>query len=818
MKIRFVAVLSLVLLALGLVQPAMAVSTSHWIAAGESDFKGGKLHNVVVTNLGDIKLSRAIQTIQDQDADVTTVNALAQTPDGTIYAGTGPKAKLLAVKEGRISTAATFGDAVNVLSVIGDDAGGLILGTGGDKGKVLRIKKAGDKPEEIFSDEDVQYVWSLARTPDGNIYAATGPNGQVFEIKPDGSHSEIYRGSEDNITALASDGKDLLYFGTDPNGLIVRFNRKTKDVFILYNTAEREITALALDHAGNLYAATGEVSDRQHTPKASDHDKIRGGRPESEPNGSPIPSNPAPAPSKPPELPNPNPGEPKPIPKKHSMRLDDSRAINTSQPLMMMVADGSSENADDSSDDSAAPGGPPSAPNPPGGAPAPDIISGGAAHHPPIPAMEQSATGDQRPDGNAIYKIDTDGFVTEIFRQNAVIYSMIVQNDLLLVGTGGEGNIYQVNPAAEETEVLAKVDAKQVMCLLPVKDGRIVMGLANSGGISALSSGYASDGTYISAVLDATQASRFGKMQLHGQLPDGTTLKVSTRSGNVKDSDAPGWSKWTADESAQEYVKVTAPSARFMQYRLTFATTDPARTPLVDRVDVPYQIPNLAPVIKSIKIGSGDDGENANGGAAGAGHNGETAGKPANTTVTIAWEASDANNDNLSYSLYFRFEPRGQWILLKDNVKETSYEWNTRTAADGRYQVKVVASDALSNPPGQGKTSSRVSSYFVIDNTAPTIGDLVIKATGSDVKIDLQAQDQTSIIANVEYTVDSSDDWQSVLPVDNIYDSPDEKVSFAIKGLAAGSHQVTIRATDSHGNAALQTAVVKIEGPTARGQ
>ena len=47
--------------------------------------------------------------------------------------------------------------------------------------------------------------------------------------------------------------------------------------------------------------------------------------------------------------------------------------------------------------------------------------------------------------------------------------------------------------------------------------------------------------------------------------------------------------------------------------------------------------------------------------------------------------------------------------------------------ADGRYEVKVVASDAAANPPGQGKTASRVSDPVVVDNTPPVIGDL--KAT-----------------------------------------------------------------------------------------
>jgi len=791
---------------LAAVIPAWAVSTSHWVHGNEEDFKGGTLHNVVVTNLGDVKLSRAVQTIQQQDPDVTTVNALAEAPDGTIYAGTGPKGVLLSVKGTNVSTVATLEDTVNILSLCIDDKGGLLLGTGGDKGQVLRIDKPGDKPVSIFSAPEVQYIWALVRTDDGNLYAATGPNGQVFEIKPDGSSSEIYKSSDDNITAMIGDGKDLLYLGTDPNGLVIRLNRKTKESFIVYNAGEAEVTALAMDQKGNLYAGTGEVEERQQGQQPPPETQPKAGRPEEPANAAPIPPSQPPAPPTPPSPPSPNPGEPKPIPNSHSENFDPYRpvyldAVNT-------------EPTDDEPSPEPEPGQPgaPSAPVIPGLSP-PSNQQGASA--PPNPA-------EQKPEGNAIYKIDKDGFVTEIFREDVVIYSMIVQNDALIVGTGGDGNIYQVSPDAEETEVLAKVDVKQIMCLLPAHDGRIIMGTANTGGISAMTAGYATDGTYISQVLDATQVSRFGKIQLHGLLPDGTTLKVSTRSGNLKDADAPGWSDWSADVSAQEFLPVTAPSARFLQYRLTFGTTDPTQTPVVDHVDVAYQLPNLPPVIKSIRIGaepeSDASSDNQGGGAPPGAPQGpphaqaESAPKSAGSgTQTITWDASDPNNDTLVYTLYFRKEHSGEWILLKDKLKDATYDWDTKTVADGRYQVKVVASDALSNQPGEGKTASRISSYYVVNNTPPVIGDITTTIAGKDVSVQLVAQDQTGIITNVEYALDSSEDWQTVLPVDSIYDDRRATVKFTITGLSSGSHQIAIRATDSEGNQSIVAVSARVQ-------
>ena len=51
-------------------------------------------------------------------------------------------------------------------------------------------------------------------------------------------------------------------------------------------------------------------------------------------------------------------------------------------------------------------------------------------------------------------------------------------------------------------------------------------GTANAGEIAAMSQGFAADGTFTSPALDAGQISSFGKIQLRGTLPGGTSLKV----------------------------------------------------------------------------------------------------------------------------------------------------------------------------------------------------------------------------------------------------------------------------------------------------
>ncbi|HET6246937.1 MAG TPA: hypothetical protein VFE47_04495 [Tepidisphaeraceae bacterium] len=850
-------------------QIASAVSTSYWRQANTADFKAGTLENVVATNLGDLKLSRAVKTLLEEDPKISSVNALAEAPDGSIYAGTGPHGMLLQIKDEKVSTIATLPDAA-VLSLVVEKNGAIIIGTGGQAGRVLRIDKPGNDPKTLFEADGVQYIWGLAQTPDGNIYAATGPNGALYEIKPDGSKRTILETNESNILSLISDGKDLLYLGTDPHGLVYRVNRKTGESFVLFNAAEAEVSALALDKAGNLYAGTAEAKEEPQTPQDNAQPAEKGGRPEGGAIGVPIPAD-RPKEPTPPPPPNPNPGQPDPIPKSpaqqselHVQSLMAKRAVAVAEsqslrfaprrmdmhnvdfsrrpmPFEMMsdavapvmlafdVAGADDPPPDDSPKKKRprpTPGDPNPGPNPnpnprPGKPDAnPQTAPAPAVH---APTVDTTTGPEARPEGNAIYKIDPDGFVTEIFRQPVLILSMVENNGTLLVATGGaEGQIYQLRPSADETVVLAKVDPKEIMCLLSARDGKVYMGTANVGTLAAMSSGFAARGTYASPVLDATQISRFGKIHLHGALPAGTGITVATRSGNVKDADEKTWSKWSDEAPAAEFLQVMSPSARFLQYRVTFTSTEGKATPVVGDVSIAYQVPNLPPQIKAVKIattGSAGSGAGTDvaamaapdaDAAAAASHHIESARRQ-----TIAWDASDPNNDTLTYSLYLRAVGESGWILLKDKLTDATYDWDTRTVADGRYEVKVIASDASSNPPGQGKTASRVSDPLTVDNTPPVIGDVKSQQRGADVHIDLKVVDHTSTVASVDYAVDSTKDWQFVLPTDQIYDSPEETVSFSIPGLKAGQHQITLRATDSKGNQSFENLYVNVQGGAA---
>ncbi len=787
------------LLVLALAAPAAAVTTSHWTAATEADFKAGKTHDVVTTSLGHLRLGRAVRTLLAEQPKVAAVYALAEAADGTVYAGTGPQGVLLRVRADKVETVAELGDGVNITALLVDPDGGLLVGVGGGKGLVYRIEHP-DQPKAapipIFQADGVQYVWAMVPGPGGAVDLATGPTGTLFELKADGSHDVLLKTDENNLTCLATDGKDLLYAGSDTTGLVYRVNRRTRQSFVLYNAAETEIGALAVGPRGDLYVGTAQASDPSppSTDDAAAKDKV--GHPDGGPGGAPLPSGPPAAPA-PPPAPPPNPGQPDPIPKN-----------------LMILPDGPGDGPGDPPGTRARQAARPGPAKPPGSpSPASPPASG-----PTQQATNPATTGQPAPNGNAVYRIDPDGFVTEVFRGPVLVLAMAAAADgSVLVATGSDGGVYQIDPAADETAVVAHLDVKQVTALLP-DAGRPGRARPEQHRRPGRDGGRVRGPRHLHQPgpgRGADQPVRQGATARHA--PGRHDADPVHPQRQHEGADRRRLGPLVARARRRRVRPAAAPPARFFQYRLTFATTGATATPTVDDADVAYLMPNLPPVIKSVKV--------ATAGKPAAGNNAADAPQPqqqadASAAVappshvqTVSWEASDPNNDPLTFAVYERPGRAGPWVLLKDKLKDPTYDWDTRGVADGRYEVRVTASDAAANPVGQGKVVGRVSDPVLVDNTPPVLGDVKVTVTGTSATVAVRAVDAGSTVAAVDYAVDSAGDWQAATPSDTMFDSPEARATLTAAGLTPGPHTIAVRATDARGNQAFQNVTVAIEPP-----
>jgi hypothetical protein len=119
---------------------------------------------------------------------------------------------------------------------------------------------------------------------------------------------------------------------------------------------------------------------------------------------------------------------------------------------------------------------------------------------------------------------------------------------------------------------------------------------------------------------------------------------------------------------------------------------------------------------------------------------------------------------------------------------------------NGRYVIRVVASDAPSNSPQTALTGALESTAFDIDNTPPVITVTSANRQGGRLVIAFEVRDENSVVQKAEYSLDG-DKWQAIYPKDGIPDSRLEQFELTLDG-DLGTHGVIIRATDALNNIA----------------
>ena len=772
--------------------------------------------------------------------------------------------------DGSLTTLASMPGARYIWDILPAADGKTLYVAVGTKGKVVRVlpgvpgpNALAEKPKEEkkdATDADANADDAAkADDPDAdadadaNVEAAEAANADAAAANEPAVVATIellLDTAQNNVLCLGLHENEL-YAGTDTDGLIYRIDLAAKDdakPYVVFDAPEPEIAAMIVSADGVVYAGT------------ADAEQARPGRLEQavqQEEGRIIPGEAPEKPAKPekPEIPGAAP-EPQPMDgAEKSADGDDKDAAAEDT-----TADATDAKADDAQADADA------APAVAAEAKTPATDTTAAAHpafeahpEPQAPAQPTQAQRDrlrelvkmkllearksgrmqvgggvggsaaggrggnggpqqsgnarpvaqakQKKPGNAVYRVDSNGFVTEVFRETVMVLDLALIDDdaKLIVATGDEGQIYQVNVKDEETAVLADLDGEQVTAITPDGDA-LLFSTANPAHLIRMTDKVAKSGTFTSKTYDAGQISLFGMIDLNVKLPAGTSVSVQTRSGNVEDPEMAPWSEWTdattfasgddAPPLAPRSVKISSPPARFLQYRLNFAGDGDA-TPVVSRVMMTFVMPNLKPVVASIRAGYP------------APHGGGNAQPldlpPAATVMGVKWEATDPNGDRLLYDLQYQPAGSEKWLTIAEKSQEDHFEWQTQRVPDGRYILKVTASDKLDNPPDMAKSTVRSSDPIVVDNTAPAIEGLKKSVDGNKLTLTATATDALLPIGQVGYILDDADAYEQVLPDDLIFDSTSEAFTVTISDLAPGPHVVTLRVVDVRGNARYQS-------------
>ena len=177
-------------------------------------------------------------------------------------------------------------------------------------------------------------------------------------------------------------------------------------------------------------------------------------------------------------------------------------------------------------------------------------------------------------------------------------------------------------------------------------------------------------------------------------------------------------------------------------------------------------------------------------------------GEPAkhDVVVKLSWKVDNADSDPLRYRVAFRREGQQQWrdALKADEVlTKTELEWDTSALPEGKYRVRVEASDEQANPPDQVQKHALESEPVLVDNTPPRIDNLQL--TGR--RLRGRVVDGVSPIARVELAGDGRLEGRPVGAADGIFDTRDEAIDADVTALVPpGSHIVVVRAYDAAGN------------------
>jgi hypothetical protein len=399
----------------------------------------------------------------------------------------------------------------------------------------------------------------------------------------------------------------------------------------------------------------------------------------------------------------------------------------------------------------------------------------------PIPTLKKRKPSK----ASYIYKVTKDGYVTDIFNETAVFFALVGQDSKLLVATGNSGQLFTVDPALQQEAIIYEDQQASQITAVAVAGKAVYLGTANPAKLIKLGDSFASTGTYTSQLIDAGQPAKWGKLQIEADIPQGCKVLVASRSGNVEDVNDPTFSDFSQTMEVTEPVQLRCPTGRFCQYKLVLQSEDGQKSPLIREIAVAHAIPNLSPTVESVavsRLGSDKAG-----------------------VFKIEYKAKDDNDDKLIYKIDFRKIGRTNWIELEDEHEADSFEWDGKTVEDGRYEIRVTASDERSNTIATKLTGSRISDPIVVDNTGPVIKKHSIEKTDGAVTLRLLVSDELSAIGQVHYTVDSNAQWKATVPDDLVYDTTEEEFTIVIEDLAPGEHIITVKVSDDIGNTTYKT-------------
>ena len=357
------------------------------------------------------------------------------------------------------------------------------------------------------------------------------------------------------------------------------------------------------------------------------------------------------------------------------------------------------------------------------------------------------------------------------------------------VGTGVEGRLMTVGEPRRSV-IVADTDERQVTALLLTGRLRLVL-TSDPAVVHPVRGQGGTNSVWTSKVFDANLRAQFGHLDWESTGP----LMLSTRTGNTSEPDDT-WSAWSAPLRAPG--PITSPKGRFIQVRASWALDGAAA---LSRVEIPFVTDNQRAVVTRIDADVPSRKKSTSGIVASGGPITEHP----SPDVNLDWTVDNPDKDTLRFRLYYRMIGTTVWrdLLPADEVlTKSSYKWDTSTLPEGRYRVRVVASDLPANPPDRATSDELVSGVVLVDNTPPRLVDLTVKGR----RLRGRAVDGLGPIQRIEVTLAGKNDWVPLRPTDSVFDQASEAFDVDLSGIIPSGRQLlTVRAYDSANNSVVRS-------------
>lgn len=398
-----------------------------------------------------------------------------------------------------------------------------------------------------------------------------------------------------------------------------------------------------------------------------------------------------------------------------------------------------------------------------------------------------------KPGKGSLWRFDAEGRPERLMHHDEFHYLSLAVDarGTPYVGTGAEGRIYTVDDA-HAVSLLAHSTERQIAAIGFANKTWFAVGSDPAVFHPVLSIGGA-DSVWTSKPLDAGLRARFGRVTWRSA----GAVEVSTRSGNTQTPDAT-WSPWSAPIA--EGSAIPSPPGRFVQIRARLR--DSAAT-LAD-VTLAFVTENLRAIITEVGARERSARESKepipSSGAEPPRHD---------SVVHVTWKVDNPDNDELRYRVQFRQEGQPRWLdaTRRDDVlTKPELEWDTAALPEGKYRLRVEASDEMANPPGDSLHFALESSPILVDNTPPIFKSLTVQGA----RLRAEVADGVGPIARVDVAIDGRPEWRPLAPIDGIFDAADETIDSdltpLLAGLGPGPHIVAVRAFDAAGNLVVREA------------